>query len=146
MDYILDSIDLAWQLHVPARKLVRFDPCATLVDHLVPFYQVAAHGLVLYHAGYGYQLSAAGLTPDQACDLELALGALPLNEVGYRKGWYIPAHRDWLAAMGRHYRKVCGEQPDRIEQFIDRMAFDPSTGELESIYEDGRVFRAKLPI
>lgn len=101
----------------------------------VPFYQIAYHGLVIYH------LYSIENTKKDDCELlrEIEYGAMPRSEVpftnpGGRSGWTAK----WLPAMKEQYDVLCRELGRLQLQFIENhREIAPSV--FETTYSDGTI-------
>ncbi len=129
---------MPWKVHAPLPGLVPYFNRVAMIDELVPFFQVAYHGLRLYHTEYGYaypeNLNGAAL--------ELALGALPMNEVQERPEWYIPSWRNCRELMKKHHEQVNVRHAGRQSVFID--AITVKDGKITTVYADGLTFEFDL--
>ncbi|MDD3953742.1 MAG: DUF5696 domain-containing protein [Lentisphaeria bacterium] len=130
-DYALDDVDMPWKVHPPVPEMVPYFSRVPMIDRLVPFFQVAYHGIRLYHCEYGYAY------PDNiaGAELELALGALPMNEVQERPQWYIPSWHDCRKQMQRHHQLVNVLHDDRQSVFIESIQLDDK--KIFTQYADG---------
>lgn len=137
-DYALDDLDMPWKVHAPLPGMVSYFDQVPMIDELVPFFQTAYHGLRLYHTEYGYVYPENIAGPE----LELALGALPMNEVQERSAWYIPAWRNCRSLMKRHHELVNGLHADRQSVFIDSIVIED--GKIFTRYADGIHFEFNL--
>jgi hypothetical protein len=137
-DYALDNLDMPWKVHPPLPEMVPYFKRVPMIDELVPFFQVAYHGLRLYHTEYGYAY------PEHlaGAELELALGALPMNEVQERAAWYIPSWHDCRGLMRRHHEFINMRHADRQAVFID--AITVKDGKVATTYADGLTFEFNL--
>jgi hypothetical protein len=136
-DYVLQNVDMPWKVHAPFRKLAPYFDSVPLIEELVPFFQVSYHGLKLYHTEYAWAYPKVGFDCKQAAALELALGALPMNEVQERAEWHLPSWHDWRGQMAQHYQTLCTEYADRQSVFIDSISLDREKNVMETIYADG---------
>lgn len=143
-DYALDVVDLPWKVHTPLQEFCPYFDRVPGLSDLVPFFQVAYHGLRAYHAEYDYRYGQMNMDVEQAVALELALGAMPMNEVQERAEWYIPEWRPCRKAMAEHYRTVCAKHGDRQRVFIDAIHLDRDANRIETTYADSEVFRCDL--
>ncbi|MHC4872210.1 MAG: DUF5696 domain-containing protein [Planctomycetota bacterium] len=146
IDYLAESYDLAWHVPIADFPFLRF-PVSSIIDRLVPFYQVAFHGIMLYHAGYAHHFAEMGFGPEQVNALELAFGALPLNEVAYTPSdkFTVAPYKENIEMMALGYKNNCEKWPQLHQQFIERIDIDEN-GRVVTTYEDGTQFEASLNI
>ena len=136
-DYALDSVDLAWGAHAPFRGMIACFDCAPFAEEPVPFFQVAWHGLVMYHSTYTYRYEEFNMTAAQATAMEIGLGAMPAGEVAETASWYIPGWREALSRAADHHRRVVGEYGDRQTVFIDSIRIDRANNRMTTDFADG---------
>ena len=136
-DYALDRVDLAWKVHAPFREMIAYFDHVPLAEEPVPFFQVAWHGLLMYHAEYGYVYEKLGMTAAQASAMEIGLGALPMNELAEEPCWYLPGWRETLARTAEHHRRVVRGQADRQTVFIDSIHMDRADNRIATRFADG---------
>ena len=135
-DYILETVDMPWKVHAPFRELCHFLPALPWLDAMVPFFQVAYHGLKLYHLEYAYRYPELGWSGAGGSALEVALGAMPMNEVQARgDAFHIPRFDDWREVMAAGYREVSKARAGLHERFIERIDMD--RGRIETEYSGG---------
>ena len=137
-DYALDDLDMPWKVHAPLPGMVPYFSRVPMIDELVPFFQVAYHGLRLYHTEYGYAYPENVSGPE----LELALGSLPMNEVQERSAWYIPSWHSCRSLMKRHHETVNLLHADRQAVFIDSILMEKD--KIITQYADGKTFEFNL--
>jgi hypothetical protein len=145
-DSVLDNLDMPWMVDHPIIEMVRhFNNAPLLLDELVPFFQVSYHGIMLYHSGYcwGYN-QLFSMNSEQAIALELAMGAMPMNEVQERQAWYIPAWQGCRKQMALHDRNINQTRADRQMVFINSIIHDRDKNLIKTVFADGVVFECDL--
>ncbi len=145
-DYVLDNLDMPWKVHPPLAGMVRYFNEVPLLDELVPFFQVSYHGIMLYHLEYSYVYNKTGMNAEQAIALEIAMGAMPMNEVQEHEhqAWYSPAWQKCRKQMARHDREINQTRAGRQMVFINSIVHDRDKNLIKTVFADGITFECDL--
>lgn len=110
-----------------------------VVDKVIPFVQIAYHGVFLYNH---MQISVNGENHRRRFLEDVEYGAMPSTETTFRegspaciiKGW--PDYQKWMPVVQEYYRTLCQKMGHLAFEFIDDHK-EISPGIFETIYTDG---------
>jgi len=131
MDYLADSIDgVANICAAKFRYLKNIAFCKNFADELVPFYQIAYHGIIQYHLWQPYKYKKAFGSIRNGFLKEIEYGAMPRNEFGYKY------YKKWLPLMKSQYEVICSDLGALQLEFIENhRKITPEV--TETTYSDG---------
>lgn len=146
MDYVFDAGDACASVMVDSYRLQSLvTPIKDNLDALIPFFQIAWHGLVLYHHFDLFAASQALGGAWRAALRELSLGALGRSELTWRPHpeFAHAGNERYLADLARQYRLLSQETNALQERFIEDYR-ETAPGVTETVYDDGTVVHVDL--
>lgn len=106
-------------------------PFQKLIDRVIPFYQIAVHGLILYQQSWVRHWRFTGLR--KGLLRELAFGARPSMEITWTGTGQDP-YKDAIRDVKEAYQRAFVEMPDIfIETIIDYEELAPEAGQYDEL-------------
>jgi hypothetical protein len=139
VDFMSDSIDgIAQIITYKLPKVQNTDFGRYFIDDIVPFYQIAYHGILQYRLHCPADHKKIYGSAETGLLKEIEFGAMPRIELCYRHAPEIghPVYTDYLAFMKKQYDILCSELGQLQLEFIeDHKSLAPNV--FKTIYSDG---------